>query len=394
MLTTKENASLINLRRDIHRCPELSSHENLTAKRLLEELEQLNPDGLFDQLGVTGTGEKSTGIAACFGEKKRENKTFSKIILFRCELDALPIEETINLAYKSIHQGVSHKCGHDGHMAILMAVATYFSKYRPQGFQVICLFQPAEETGYGAQQVINDPRFSQLNPDMVFSLHNVPGLALGAAFIRTGTLCCASRGLTISYRGKSAHAAQPETGISPVPAIYKTIEVLENINKYLEVESTLSFATIVGIKLGDKAFGTAPSHSELYVTLRSDSNGVMDKYIQFITQEVKQLSEQFGLELELNFQDVFAATINTPNAVSLVKAALIEEPVVELDTPFRWSEDFGLFTAKYCGAMFGLGAGLDTPALHDSKYDFPDELIEIGSRYFIKIAKEVMSTNS
>ena len=390
MLTKNENESLISLRREIHRYPELSNNEILTAEKLLKQLKVLSPEVLIDQLCITETGKIGTGIAACFGERDEGNDKFSKIILFRCELDALPIEETMDIEYKSIHEGISHKCGHDGHMAILMAVATYFSKHRPKGFQIICLFQPAEETGYGAAQVLKDSRFTQLNPDLVFSLHNAPGLELGVAYIKEGTICCASSGLTVKYYGKSAHAAQPETGISPTPAVYRTIDLLENLNQYLEIENLSSFATIVGIQLGDKAFGTAPSHSELYVTLRTDSNDIMEKYVQYIEQKVAQISSQFGLEFRLEFQDVFAATINDKNAVKLVREALTSESLIELSSPFRWSEDFGLFTQNYQGAMFGLGAGLKTPALHDSNYDFPDELIEIGSGYFIKIAELVM----
>ena len=133
-------------------------------------------------------------------------------------------------------------------------------------------------------------------------------------------------------------------------------------------------------------------YGEAYVTLRSDTDQSMYALVAFIQDNLSQLSAKHQLTHSIDFEDIFAATVNSPDAVSIIKAALPNKETCTIDTPFRWSEDFGLFTQKYSGAMFGLGAGELTPALHNEKYDFPDEVIAKGSNYFISIARHIFSS--
>lgn len=362
------------LRRKLHQHPELSLEEHDTAARIIDFMHALSPDAVMKNIG-------GTGVAITFGNIENSEETH---VMLRCELDALPIIELNTFAHKSQCHGVSHKCGHDGHMAILAAVAEHYSQHKPQNGQVTLLFQPAEETGQGAEAVINDPQF-QLSPDYVFALHNVPKFKMGEIIVKSGTMCCASRGATIRFEGKTAHAAQPETGISPVNAINALIAIIADLPNVINTNSPFTFATIVGVNIGEKAFGTAPSLGEIYVTLRSETDNEMNQLISVIETQAKALAEQYRLSLSVNYEDVFNATINHPQAVDLIQTALAGEPVTVTDTPFRWSEDFGRFTQRHCGALFGLGAGMTTPDLHNPDYDFPDELIATGSRYFIKL---------
>lgn len=367
------------LRRKLHQHPELSLEEHDTAARIIDFMHALNPDAVVKNIG-------GTGVAITFGNMENSEETH---VMLRCELDALPITELNTFAHKSQCHGVSHKCGHDGHMAILAAVAEHYSQHKHQNGQVTLLFQPAEETGQGAEAVINDPQF-QLSPDYVFALHNVPKFEMGEIIVKSGTMCCASRGATIRFEGKTAHAAQPETGISPVHAINALIPVLTDLPQLINATSQFTFATIVGVNIGEKAFGTAPSLGEVYVTLRSETDSEMSQLICEIETKAKALAEQHQLSLSVHYEDVFDATVNHPQAVDVIKAALADESITLTDTPFRWSEDFGRFTQRHCGALFGLGAGRATPDLHNADYDFPDELIATGSGYFIKLIDHIL----
>jgi len=369
----------IKLRHKLHQHPELANAEVGTAARLVNYLAPLSPDQI-----ITGIG--GTGVAACFGEA-----TTGRTVMLRCELDALPITETNAFDYRSITAGISHKCGHDGHMAILAAVAQHYSLNRPKVGRVILLFQPAEETGEGAIKVLKDKVTQQLNPDFVFALHNAPKYPMGEVLIKTGTICCASRGVIIRFMGKTAHAAQPETGNSPVKAVYQLLPLFEQLPTLINSHSEFTFATIVGVKLGEKAFGTSPSDAEIYVTLRSEHDLEMERLADIVNDKVKALAIKHKLAYSIESEDVFDATVNHDEAVSVITNALNDEPVHFTANPFRWSEDFGQFTRLHCGALFGLGAGEDTPALHNPDYDFPDQLIETGSRYFIKITEHCFS---
>lgn len=368
----------IDFRHQLHQFPELSMNEYDTAARVVDFMTPLQPDQLIPSLG-------GTGVAVIFGADG------GKSVMLRCELDALPIIELNEFPHKSQCHGVSHKCGHDGHMAILAAVAKHYSVNRPANGQVILLFQPAEETGEGAKAVLTDKAAPSLTADYVFALHNVPKFKMGEVIIKSGTMCCASRGVTIRFEGKTAHAAQPETGVSPVKAIYQLLPQIEQLPQLINSQSPYTFATVVGMSVGEKAFGTAPSLGEIYLTLRSESDGEMAQLVDFIESQAGKLAKAYGLLVNISYEDVFNATVNNEHAVSIVKQALNDEPVTITETPFRWSEDFGEFTKRYGGALFGLGAGLETPDLHNGDYDFPDQLIDTGSRYFIKIVDTVLA---
>ncbi|MFK0573009.1 amidohydrolase [Endozoicomonas sp.] len=373
MLNIQDISNCVILRKKLHQKPELANFEKVTSALIKEYMTALMPDNMITDIG-------GTGIAIGFGSKNT-----GPTIMLRCELDALPINECIDIPHASCHPGISHKCGHDGHMAILAAVAHYFSVNKPEKGRVILLFQPAEETGEGARKIVSSSEFEQINPDYIFSLHNVPGYPKGQVLIKPDTFCCASRGLIIFLRGTPAHAAQPETGISPVLAINELITAIHTIPETVTRGSELTFATIVGVDIGAKAFGTSPEKGYLYVTLRSDSDENMNRLVSYLENKTTEISTRYRLQPSLDYEDVFDATVNSPEAVSIIETALAGEPVIRLDRPFRWSEDFGLFNQKKCGAMFGLGAGTTSPALHSANYDFQDELIECGSRYFIKI---------
>lgn len=366
----------VNLRREIHRQPERSGCETGTAERLLRFFEPLRPDQVIEGLG-------GTGIAFVFSGSKA-----GPTILLRSELDALPIQEVNEFEHRSLIDGTSHKCGHDGHMAILAAVGEKLSRERPACGTVVLLYQPAEETGEGAAAVIADEKFARIKPDFCFALHNLPGFPLGEIIVRNGTFSCASRGMAIRLIGKTAHAAQPETGVSPAKAMCLLIAELSELPSAMDFGDELAFATVVGSRLGEQAFGTAPGDAEIWVTLRSETDKTMVRIVRYAENRTRQLAADYGLEFEISYQDIFAATVNAERAVDVIYRAAGDGLLSVAEQPFRWSEDFGCFATVARCAMFGLGAGKAVAELHNPDYDFPDDLISLGADIFLGILEQ------
>ena len=369
-------SGVVNLRREIHRNPERSGRETGTAERLLRFFEPLRPDEVIEELG-------STGIAFVFSATQA-----GPTILLRSELDALPIQEVNEFEHRSLHDGTSHKCGHDGHMAILAAVGEKLSKKRPARGRVVLLYQPAEETGQGAAAVIADEKFAPIKPDFCFVLHNLPGFPLGEIIVRNGTFSCASRGLAIRLTGKTAHAAQPETGVSPAKAMCQLIAELSELPSVMDFGNELAFATVVGSRLGEQAFGTAPGEAEIWVTLRSETDATMARMVSHVEGRIRQLAVEHGLESAIAYRDIFAATVNSERAVDVIRRAADDGLLRVAEQPFRWSEDFGCFSSIAQCAMFGLGAGEAVADLHNPDYDFPDALISLGADIFLGILEQ------
>lgn len=383
-MTTK--TPFADFRKNLHQHPELSNAEMATAEKVLNQFKAFAPDEIHQGLG-------GTGIAFVFNSTQPDPA--GPTTLLRCELDALPIQETNTFDHRSIHDGVSHKCGHDGHMAIITAVGEKLSQSRPQTGRVVLLFQPAEETGAGAIGVINDPKFKPLTPDYAFALHNIPGQPLGEVFVKPGSFNCASRGMTIKLRGKTSHAAHPENGISPALAISKIIEQLPQLPQQL---NEFSLVTVVAATLGvfdatgQAAFGTSPGEATVMATLRTASNAAMKTMVERAGEMVNQCAAEFGLSVTFEWDDVFYACSNTQAGYEQVVEACdkLDIPCTTLTEGYRWSEDFGKLrdTAKE-GAMFTLGAGMASPQLHNPDYDFPDSLITVGRDIFVEMIRKI-----
>ncbi len=366
---------LVKLRRRLHSKPELAHKEESTSGSIRAFLEKIHPDRL-----VTGIG--GFGVAAIFSGEEN-----GPTVMLRCELDALPIPETVELPYASTTSGISHKCGHDGHMAVMAGVALSLGKKRPARGTVVLLFQPAEETGEGAALVLSDPKYREFHPDYVFALHNLPGFPLGHVVTNKSTFASTSTGLVLDLHGSTSHAAEPEAGRSPAMAVAQLIQGLSSIPQFHTKLHDTAQVTVIHAVLGEVAFGTSPGEGKVLATLRSYSQEVMDVLIARSTSLAKGIAGAYDLQIQVSTTQVFPSTVNDPEAVSLVErsAHALHMDIHERTIPFAWSEDFGHFTSRYKGAMFGLGAGEDHPAIHHPDYDFPEELIEPGIAIFMNL---------
>jgi amidohydrolase len=373
-------SELLHVRRRLHSLAELAGKEKATSQFIQSFLTGCKPDALIADIG-------GHGVAAVF-----KGRDVGPRLLVRCELDALPIPETIDLAYGSTTKGVSHKCGHDGHMTIAAGLAAQLGTRKPARGSVVVLFQPAEETGEGARLVIEDPAFVDLHPDYVFALHNLPGYPLRQVVMKSGVFASASSGLTIHLQGQTSHAAEPEAGRSPALAVAQLIQLISALPQFHTSLHQAAQATVIHARLGEIAFGTSPGEGELMATLRSHSPLVMDTLITQTTTLANKVAHAHDLLATIGCTQVFPATNNDDDAVRVIEesAKHLGLDVVWPTIPFAWSEDFGHFTARYRGAMFGLGTGQAHPALHHPEYDFPERLLEPGIKLFSEIIHHVL----
>ena len=265
MLTNEDIKDLVSFRRDLHRRPELSGEETNTAKTISGALNSLAPDKLISGLG-------GHGVAAVF-DSGREGPT----LLFRAELDALPIEEASGAEWSSEVPGTAHLCGHDGHMTILVALARLLSRRRPLKGRCVLMFQPAEEDGSGAQ-LWPTRKFTSIRPDWAFAIHNEPGLPFGYVGIKPGLINCASRGLAISLKGRTSHAAEPELASSPVSALPEMLSALGNLGTGGELDDSFGLSTVTHVSVGEATFGITPGDATIFVTLRASRDKAVSNF--------------------------------------------------------------------------------------------------------------------
>lgn len=365
----------INLRRTLHRYPELSKQEYETSKRISEFIKPLDPD---KEITVAGTGKMFVFESGKPGET----------LMFRCELDALPIQErSPNLAYRSSVKGVSHLCGHDGHMAIIAYLGKLISENRPKRGKAVLLFQPAEENLLGAKDVVESPEFHALSPDYMFALHNIPGQPKNKVLIKEGSFTAASCGITIKLKGRTSHAAEPDKGINPYYTAVKIVEQIQSLTRSGEGFSSHVISTLIYIRLGEISFGVSPSDLEMGITLRAYENVDLNQLCASAEEIIKKNATEAGLEFDHSYCEEYPATVNSSECVEMVCQASeeLDLTIEEMAHPNNWSEDFAYFTATNKGAQFGFGSGESTPNLHDPEYDFPDDIIEPAAKVFYGI---------
>ncbi|MBX9465740.1 MAG: amidohydrolase [Aquamicrobium sp.] len=379
-LTNQDIADLVAFRHELHRFPEISGEEAETAQRVVAFLDDTRPDKVLTGLG-------GHGVAAVY-----DSGVPGPTLLFRSETDALPIEEISDAPHRSTVPGKSHMCGHDGHSAILAALGRQFGRQRPARGRIVLMFQPAEETGDGAAGVVADARYEAIRPDFAFSLHNLPGTPLGHVRLKPGVVNCASRGMRIVLEGKTAHSSMPETGTSPMLAVSRLMPALAKLGGGSFENDDFGMVTVTHAEMGEAVFGIAPGRAEVWCTLRTRLDERMADLCAAAESLVRKTAAQDGLHFSVDYHEIFVASLNAPEAVEHLRAALDAEgvPHDEEQLPMRASEDFGLFGHTAKSAMLFLGSGTDHPALHNPDYDFPDDLIPIGSRIFMRAARTML----
>ena len=371
-----DSTAFTKIRKYLHQHPEVSEQESETSLYIELQLKSIWPEIV---------PEKIDHHNLIFTLGKLTYK--SQHLAFRCELDALPIQEQNNFDHASKIQGVSHKCGHDGHMAIMLRFA-YLLKTNPIANTTISLiFQSAEENGVGADQITSKSLlFKNDKPDYIFALHNVPGYPKSAIVVKEGIFTPTVVSVKAIFDGKTAHAAEPEKGINPAITIAKVlIAVQEKVDSKPSIDALIMAP--VEMSLGKDSYGTSAGQGMLGLTIRSYDPRAVNDFKLWYEALVNDSCITNNLKFEIIWFEAFDSIINDKAAVAtIVKAATaIDLEVIHKTEPFSWGEDFSKYTESIEGTMFGLGSGKDHPALHNPDYDFPDELIESGSNMFYTI---------
>lgn len=370
---------LVEFRKEIHRSPELSGQEFETAEKIKSYLEQL---GGFEVSSVA-----ETGVLAI-----KDYKESGPCVLLRADIDALPIQEINEFEHRSTNDGISHKCGHDGHTMILLGLAEQLVRKPLRSGRVILLFQPSEEDGTGSRAIIDDDTFKKLDIDHAFALHNLPGFPLHSILAKSGSFTAFVQSLIVRFTGKTAHAGEPEQGINPALAIADLLHYAEANTINIPEREDFALITPVYVSLGEKAYGISAGYGEVHLTVRTWTTEQMQQLSHTLLQFIHNLIPKYNLEIDHDWTEVFQANENDEEAVQQILGAAEHHglTVDQREFPFKWGEDFGLFTQQFPGAMFGIGAGEETPALHNPDYDFPDEIIPTGVSMFYRILQQIL----
>lgn len=386
-LLRTHHAHWAKLRCDLHAHPELRFEEHRTADVVAHELETL---GYEVSRGLGGTGV----VASLPGANPDRG------IVLRADLDALPIHEANDFAHASCTDGIMHACGHDGHTVMLLGAARVLTALPQLPGTVHFVFQPGEEGGAGARKMIDDGLFEQYPTEAVFGMHNWPGLPAGHFGLRTGPIMAAGSRFKITIKGKGAHAAQPHLGLDPIPLACSMVLQCQTIAARHKDPVDPAVVSVCMFHAGDTD-NVIPDSAQLRGTIRTLSTALQQKLQRDIQTMCEGLAGAYGAQVEVTFFQYYPATINTPAETALCEAVVREtfgdEHLHSGIAPNMTSEDFGFMLEERPGAYVLIGnapVGTAAPALHHPKYDFNDDIIPAGVRYWVALAQRYFETVS
>lgn len=353
------------IRRTLHSNPGISGNEQYAHDLIVQELGNLSPTELYDHVG-------GYGVVAYWKSAVESNKTLA----FRADIDALPS---------------GHRCGHDGHTAIMLRFAEIVAKNKNMPYNILLVFQPEEETGKGAKKIVASGLMQKHQVKAVFGMHNIPGYPKGSVLLNQNTFAAASCGVMYMLHGRQTHASTPEKGLNPGLAVAEIISKFSKLNKSSWKElKDFRQTTLICCRVGEEAFGTSAGDGEVMFTLRTLTNDGMLDLMSLADKITIDAAQRYGLELQKRVREPFRATENNPELVGQLASFMGSEfSVVNLTKPFRWSEDFAEYLRFFPGAFFGVGSGEKQPELHHPSFIFPDEIIEPAAHCFELIMNNI-----
>ena len=341
-----EAASIVALRRDIHAHPELCYEENRTSDLVAT---QLSSWGIEVHRGMGTTGV--VGII--------KNGTSKRSIGLRADMDALPVHEANTFAHASQHPGKMHACGHDGHTAMLLAAARHLSQHKNFDGTVVLIFQPAEEGGGGAREMIKDGLFDKFPVDAVFGLHNWPGMAVGKAAVSAGPVMASSNEFKITIKGKGCHAALPHNGIDPVPIACEMVQAFQTIVSRNIKPVDAGVISVTMIHAGE-ATNVVPDSCELQGTVRTFTVEILDMIERRMRTIAEHVSAAHDATCTFEFVRNYPPTINHAKEADFTRSVLADiigaENVLAQETTMG-SDDFSYMLLKKPGTYFIVANG-------------------------------------
>ena len=379
-------ASMATIRRDLHAHPELCFQEVRTADVVAAKLSEWGIP-IHRGLGTTGV----VGIVKA--------GTSDRAIVLRADMDALPMQEFNTFAHASQHPGKMHACGHDGHTAMLLAAAHYFSDNRNFDGTVYLVFQPAEEGGGGAREMIKEGLFEKFPVQAVFGMHNWPGASVGKFAVSAGPVMASSNEFKITVRGKGGHAALPHNAIDPVPVACQMVQAFQTIISRNKKPVDAGVISVTMIRAGE-ATNVIPDSCELQGTVRTFTIEVLDMIEKRMREVAQHTAAAFGAQCEFEFVRNYPPTINAAHEADFargVMASIVGASNVGEQEPTMGAEDFSYmlqakpgcysFIANGDGAHREMGHGGGPCMLHNPSYDFNDDLIPLGATYWARLAE-------
>ncbi|MDB5104716.1 MAG: peptidase [Fibrobacteres bacterium] len=365
------------IRRRIHREPELSNQEHRTRELILSELKAAGIE--------IRTFPGSTAVAGLWPGRDR-----TRSIAFRADMDALPLEETSGLPWASKSQ-VMHACGHDGHTGILLGLAKHLAREgKAYAVDIKFLFQPAEEAGNGAKQMVLDGALESPKVEAVFGLHGWPDLPLGTVGVHGGAVMASVDNFEIAVIGRGGHGAQPHSTLDPIFAASQLVVAAQSLVSRSTDPLDSAVVTFGQIQAG-RTFNVIPEECLLRGTVRSHSPAVRERLRTGLENLSRNVCAALGLEARLEWVEGCPATLNDPEMAALARRAAVRafgaarcvEP-----RPSMAGEDFPFFLENCPGAYLWLGLGNARGSLHNPRFDFNDEALETGIRLFLSIIEE------
>ena len=379
-LITRYAGELIAVRHDLHAHPELAFEEKRTSETVARLLTSW---GYQVHCGLAGTGVVGT----------LSNGTGRRKLGLRADMDALPIAEDTGLNYASRNPGRMHACGHDGHTTMLLGAARYLAETRRFDGTIHLIFQPAEEDIGGAKRMIEEGLFKLFPCDAVFALHNMPGVKVGDFLFRKGAIMASVDVAEITVKGQGGHGAMPHLARDPVVAASAIVMALQTI-----VARNVEPGEEAVITVGSFAAGTAatiiPEAARLKVGIRSCSEHVRDLLERRVREVARGQAGGLGCAADVAYERSYPCLINSAQEHDFARSLALtfggEEGVRDLAKPFMLSEDFAYMLRELPGCYFFMGNGA-TASLHDCRYDFNDEAILPGVRYWAALAERYLA---
>jgi amidohydrolase len=373
---------LTAMRRDIHAHPETAFEEFRTADLVSERLESYGIEvhrGLA-KTGVVGVLKAGTG---------------NRAIGLRADMDALPIEELNDFAHRSTHRGKMHACGHDGHTTMLLGAARYLAETREFDGTVHFIFQPAEENEGGGGVMVEEGLFEKFPCESVYGMHNMPGLEVGHFAVRQGPIMAAFDRFTVHIQGKGAHAALPHTGVDPIVVGAQLVTAWQSLVSRATDPIDSVVLSVTKFHGGD-AYNVIPDRIELGGTIRSFRADTRDRMERQLREMGERLCTAFGASFEMRYDRCYPATVNTNDETGYAAAAaakVVGAANVNPNTPpLMGSEDFAfmLQARPGCYILIGNGAGEGACMVHNPHYDFNDDILTLGARYWVQLAQDLL----
>jgi len=394
------SSAISQVRRDIHAHPELCFQEVRTADLVATKLTEWGI-AIHRGLGTTGV----VGIV-----HGRDGGACGKAIGLRADMDALPMTELNTFAHASTQPGKMHACGHDGHVAMLLAAAQHLAAHRDFDGTVYLIFQPAEEGGGGAREMIKDGLFERFPMDAVFGMHNWPGLPVGSFAVSPGPVMASSNEFHITIRGKGSHAALPHNGIDPVPVACQMVQAFQTIITRNKKPVDAGVISVTMIHTGE-ATNVVPDSCEIQGTVRTFTIEVLDLIEKRMREIAEHTSAAFGATCEFVFKRNYPPTVNHPAETAFareVMTGIVGAEQVLAQEPTMGAEDFAymlqacpgayVFIANGDGAHRGRyeGGGHDVGPcmLHNPHYDFNDDLIPLGASFWVRLVEQWLGTRT